>query len=84
MTTVLLDTDDVGEAEAALSAHYAKVRLSGVPSEAALSARIENTDLGAVGVQRLEYGHDFDYEIDPLDDLLICLVHSGCTFNARR
>lgn len=77
VTTVLLDTDDVGEAEAALRTHYAEIRLSGVPSEVGLSARIEHTDLGAVGVQRLEYGHGFDYEIDPLDDLLICLVHSG-------
>lgn len=77
MTTVLLDTEDIDEAEAALGAHYAKIRLSGVPPGVDFSARIEHTDVGAVGVQRLEYGHKFDFDTDPLDDLSICLVQSG-------
>jgi AraC-like DNA-binding protein len=74
--TVLVDTDDLGVAEAALSANFAKIRMSAVAAPST-STRITQAEIGKVAVQRIEFGFSFRYEIDPLEKLVICLVDAG-------
>ncbi|MEN4473649.1 helix-turn-helix transcriptional regulator [Mycolicibacterium cosmeticum] len=76
MPTVLVDTDDLGVAEAALSANYAKVRMSAVAAPSSRT-RITSAEIGKVAAQRIEFGFSFRYEIDPLERLAICLVEAG-------
>ncbi|MCV7210352.1 helix-turn-helix transcriptional regulator [Mycolicibacterium canariasense] len=76
MPSVLVDTDDLGVAEAALSANYAKIRMSAVAAPST-STRITSAEIGKVAAHRSEFGFSFRYEIDPLDKLAICLVEAG-------
>ncbi|MDX1872492.1 helix-turn-helix transcriptional regulator [Mycolicibacterium sp. 120266] len=76
MPTVLVDTDDLGVAEAALSANYAKIRMSALAAPAT-RVRVTSTEIGKVAAQRSEFGFGFRYDMDPLEKVVICLVEAG-------
>ncbi len=76
MPTVLVDTDDLGVAEAALGANYAKIRMSALAAPAT-RVRVTSTEIGKVAAQRSEFGFGFRYDMDPLEKVVICLVEAG-------
>lgn len=76
MSTVLLDTTDLAEAEAALSANYSKMHLSG-PTAASSPLRVKRSFVGSIGIDSIDYGREFSYAMDPLEQLVVCRVVSG-------
>ena len=76
MSETLLDTDDLGEAEAALSSLYAAVRLWDAPDPPA-RFRITETGAGMLTVHEIDYGAGFRYAADPFEKLVLCLPHTG-------
>jgi AraC-like DNA-binding protein len=77
MSTVLLDTDDLVEAEAVLSANYAKVRMQLAARDTPISMRIERSSAGSIRVDVADYSCDFDYDMEPPDLILLCRVVAG-------
>jgi AraC-like DNA-binding protein len=76
MSTILLDTRDLGEAEAVLSANFAKTRIKPPPTTS-VSMRIERSFVGSIGVDVAEQGCDFEYDMEGLEQILLCRVVSG-------
>lgn len=76
MSEILLDTDDLGEAEAVLAAQFARIRLS-ASAGAAIGFRITQSGTGPLAFQELDYGADFRYEAEPMANLMFCVPHSG-------
>jgi AraC-like DNA-binding protein len=77
MATVLLDTRDLGEAEAALSATYSKTRLAATSGDGVARMRIERTLVGSIGVDSVDYGCDLSFDMQPPAHILLCRVASG-------
>jgi AraC-like DNA-binding protein len=75
-TTVLLDTDDLGEAEAVLSANYTKQRYSTSPT-AMTRTRVLRSQVGSMVSDHFEFDYDLDYEGDPIAAIVLCRFHSG-------
>ncbi|OBC10542.1 hypothetical protein A5784_36605 [Mycobacterium sp. 852013-50091_SCH5140682] len=77
MSAVLLDTDDIGAAEATLSTVFSKIRILTPHRGAPAPMRIERSVIGSVGVDTADYGCAFGYEMDPPAQILVCHVVSG-------
>jgi AraC-like DNA-binding protein len=77
MSAVLLDTDDIGAAEATLSTIFSKIRLRAPHRVARTPMRLERTFIGPIGVDTADYGCDFGYEMEPPAQILVCHVISG-------
>ncbi|QLL10440.1 helix-turn-helix transcriptional regulator [Mycobacterium vicinigordonae] len=76
-STVLLDTRDLDEAEIALSANYSKIRINATTDSAPTSIRIERSLFGSIGIDAIDYGCGFSYEMDPPESIVISGVVSG-------
>jgi hypothetical protein len=69
MTTELLDTDDLGQIEAALSIAYAsRVRLRVVGQHAPVRTVLSRSTIGTFAVDHAEFMSDVSYEIAPPRD----------------
>lgn len=77
MPAVLLDTEDIGAAEATLSSIFSKMRIQTPRRAGATPMRLERSFIGSVGVDTADYGCDFGYEMDPPGQILVCHVISG-------
>jgi AraC-like DNA-binding protein len=77
MFTVLLDTKDLGEAEAVFSATFSKMRISATSGDASAPLRLERASVGSMGLDIADYGIGFSYEMDPPGQILLCRVVSG-------
>ncbi|WP_018601571.1 helix-turn-helix transcriptional regulator [Mycobacterium sp. 155] len=77
MSAVLLDTEDIGVAEATLSAVFSKLRILVPHPETPAPMRLERSSVGAIGVDTAEYGCSFGYQMDPPTQILVCHVISG-------
>ncbi len=77
MSAVLLDTDDIGAAEATLSTIFSKMRIMTPHRGAPTPMRIERSTIGPIGVDTADYGCAFGYEMDPPAQILVCHVASG-------
>lgn len=77
MFTVLLDTKDLGVAEAVLSANISNVRISKTSGDESALLRMERAFVGSIGFDAAECGLDFRYEMDPPEKILVCRVVSG-------
>lgn len=77
MSAVLLDTDDIGAAEAILSTIFSKIRILTSHRGAPTPMRIERSAIGSIGVDTADYGCAFGYEMDPPAQILVCHVVSG-------
>ncbi len=76
MSAVLLDTDDLGEAEEVLSAHYTKVRCS-APADAPTHTRVLRSQIGPLIVDDIEFRFHLNVEADPFPNIVLCRVHTG-------
>lgn len=77
MFTVLLDTKDLGEAEAVLSANISNMRISKASGDNSALMRMERAFVGSISYDAAECGLDFRYEMDPPDKILVCRVVCG-------
>jgi AraC-like DNA-binding protein len=73
---VLLDTYDLGEAEAVVSGNYSKMQFGTTP-DGPTHARVVRSTLGSMDFDRFQYGCEFQYEGDPMDGIVLCRVKSG-------
>lgn len=73
----IIDTQDIGEAEALLSATYTKLRLSEQSREAPTRTRVWRTRIGSLDVDDFEYSYDMEYAVVPMDTILLCRVLKG-------
>jgi AraC-like DNA-binding protein len=74
--TVLLDTDDLAEAEEVLGANYTKMQFRPA-SNRPTHTRAVRSPLGSMAFDELRYEYDFHYESDPMDGIGLCRVRSG-------
>ncbi|KQH80876.1 hypothetical protein AO501_17655 [Mycobacterium gordonae] len=77
MSTVLLDTSDLSEVEAAVSASYSQVRLGRLADGDSVHARIARSHLGSTPVDEVSFGLDVSYQMEPLDTILLGRVYAG-------
>jgi AraC-like DNA-binding protein len=76
MVQTLLDTDDLSEAEATLSATFSRIRLhTSGPMPA--RTRLRRSSAGPVVADALDFGCDLQYRMDPPPQILLCRVTSG-------
>lgn len=76
MSTVLVDTTDLGEAEEVLSANYSSMRF-GAASDRPTYTRAVRSTLGSMAFDELRYTYAFQYEGEPMDGIVLCRVKSG-------
>ena len=77
MAVVLLDTDDLDEAEAALSAAFSKIHIDAPYRGESGSMRIERSHVGSIAADSVDYGWDFSFGMEALEQILLCGVVSG-------
>jgi AraC-like DNA-binding protein len=75
--TILLDTTDLGEAEEVLSANYTKMRMTASHSEATRT-RVSRSYVGSMTVDDVSYTYEVFADTDPLTDILLSHIRSGC------
>jgi AraC-like DNA-binding protein len=73
----IIDTQDIGEAEALLTATYTRLRLSEQSREAPTRTRVWRTRIGSLHVDDFEYSYDMEYAVEPMDNILLCRVLKG-------
>jgi hypothetical protein len=74
MSTLLLDTNDLGEAEQILGRTYGAVRISGGD---ATPMRILRSCLGTLSVDDAEVGCEISYDAEPPDKICLCRPRFG-------
>ncbi len=77
MSTVLIDTEDLSEAEALLGAAYSRIRLCPRSGDAAMHTRLRRTCVGPLSVDHVEFRFGLTYETDPVDQIHLCRTFSG-------
>jgi len=77
MSTVVVDTSDLGEVEHAVTASYSHVRLVRPADETNVHARITRSQLCSTLVDDVNFGLDVTYQMEPLDTILLGRVYSG-------
>src|SRR5947209_8453410 len=75
MSTLLLDTDDLGKAEQVLGQTYTAVRISGARD--ATRMRISRSWLGSLSIDDAQVSYDIGYDADPPEKVCLCRVRSG-------
>lgn len=73
----LIDTDDIGEAEAALCAHFGNVKIEAPRSDAPTRTRFWRNQMGSLIVDDAQYMFDMDWSMDPPDTIILCRVRCG-------
>lgn len=77
MSTVLLDTTDIGEAEHLLSANFGRTQLGRHPDSQMGRTRVRRTAVGSLNVDDFEFACDLSIHSDALDLLYLARVRSG-------
>lgn len=76
MSALLLDTNDLGEAEQILGRTYGAVRISGGGRDAT-PMRISRSCLGALSIDDAEVGGEISYDAEPSDKICLCRPRFG-------
>lgn len=77
MSTVFLDTHDLGEAESVLSTHFGSMSLKPVPRSSITATRFERYRLGSMAIDRVDLGFALAYETRPSEKVALVRVRSG-------
>jgi AraC-like DNA-binding protein len=77
MSTVLLDTDDLGEAEEILSAAFGKLHIGSRSREGPARTRMRRTFIGSLSVDDLDFSYDMSLEMGPPEKITLCRIRSG-------
>lgn len=75
MTTLVFDSDDVGETEEFLNEAYSRMRIGG--SAESTHARMTRDANGMLSIDELEFGYEMSYAVDPLGKICLCTIQSG-------
>jgi AraC-like DNA-binding protein len=73
----LIDTDDIGAAEAALSEHFGPINIGAVTGGAPSRTRIWRSAMNRLTLDEAEYTYSMEYTMAPPDKILLCRVRSG-------
>lgn len=73
----LVDTDDIGEAEAALSENFGRINIGVVPDGSPTRTRIWRNEIGKLTLDDAEYTYSMEYSMQPPEHILLCRVRSG-------
>lgn len=77
MSTVLIDTHDLAEAEEVFSATYAKQRLS-VPRDApSPHIKVARSRLGPLAADEITFSSHLETHLQPLKNIVLCRIRSG-------
>ncbi|GFG53875.1 helix-turn-helix transcriptional regulator [Mycolicibacterium agri] len=79
----IVDSRDIGEAEALLTKTYTRVKLSNTSRSACTRTRVWRTPATSLNVDDIEYSYDVTFEADPSDNILLCRMLKG-VFEARQ
>jgi AraC-like DNA-binding protein len=77
MRESIIDTDDLGEAEAALSANFGAIRIAATSRDLGTHTRISRAWVGAMCVDDVAYGYHMDFDMEPPERLMLCRVRAG-------
>lgn len=80
---VLVDADDVGAAEAALSAAYSEMRLVAGSDRPGRRTRVFRTRIGPLTLDDAEFSFHVTADMDPSDDILLTRVRAGALGGRR-
>lgn len=83
MSTVLLDTHDLNEAEEVLAAFYASLQLGVGPGEGTTRTRVVRSSIGTFDVDDFDFGFDMTCASNPNEDIALLRVRGG-TINAQQ
>jgi AraC-like DNA-binding protein len=76
MSTLLLDTNDLGEVEDLLGQTYGAVRINGGASDAT-HVRISRSSLGSLSIDDAQVGCDIGYDAEPPYKICLCRPRFG-------
>ena len=76
MDTGVFDSEDLDATEEFLGRAYAKLRLQ-TDDEYRTRLRLERKRAGSVSIDEIEYTYSVGYEVNPLERVCICRMHSG-------
>ncbi|MGH3960463.1 helix-turn-helix transcriptional regulator [Mycobacterium sp.] len=79
MSTVLLDTYDLGEAEEVFSATYGSVHMTVPERDTPTHTRISRSCLGSTNVYAEDLTYTFNYAMAPPEKILLARIRSGTT-----
>ncbi|WP_204903333.1 helix-turn-helix transcriptional regulator [Mycobacterium riyadhense] len=77
VSTLLVDTDDLGEAEVKLSAAISKFRIGTRSGDAPTWTRCSRSHVGSVTIDDAYLTYDMSYDSEPSDKMLLCRVRTG-------
>lgn len=73
----LMDTDDLGEAEALICDNYGSVRIRATSTSPNTRTRVWRMRTGSLILDEVEYGYDMDFTMAPPDSIMVCRLRSG-------
>jgi AraC-like DNA-binding protein len=79
----LIDTEDIGEAEAGLCANFGDVSIDVASDAAHTRTRVRRHELGALTLDEAEFTYSMSFTMEPSDKIMLCRVRSG-TMHERR
>ncbi len=77
MGQLLMDSTDLDEVESVLGTTFGRVSIHPTAGGPPPRMRLERSQVGAFCIDTAEYGFDFDYEAQPLGQILVCRVADG-------
>jgi AraC-like DNA-binding protein len=73
----LVDTDDLGEAEEALSENFGQMRIGSQSDQQATRTRVWRTQIASLSVDDAEFNYNMGFSMEPPEKVLLCRVRSG-------
>lgn len=73
----LVDTDDIGEAEAAIGENFGRINIGALPDGPPTRTRVWRTEIGKLTLDEAEYTYEMNFTMEPLEKILLCRVRSG-------
>lgn len=77
MSTVLLDTTDLGQAEELLSATFARVELASRAGADVTRTRMERSTIGSLALDETRFTYELSYRSEAPEKIALCRVYSG-------
>lgn len=76
-SSLLVDTDDIGEAEAALTDIFGPISIGEVPDGVPTRTRLWRTNVGVLSIDQADYGYDMTFTMEPPQHILLARLRSG-------
>lgn len=73
----LIDTDDLGEAEAALCANFGRIDVGAVPDGSPTRTRVWRNRIGDLALDEFEFTYAMNFTMEATPSVMLCRVRSG-------